>query len=266
MTFLLYGVVIGFATPKAFAMLSNVISPISPARSLTTAMHSMNGFERQVGSQSSSSPFHITVQSDVDVTQAAEEITELLASSSSASTSTLVKTHELGHDPRGPLPEWATPEEIADLSARSSKVPKTATASKSEYISSIQTVSDLDAAVATHPLVVVKFYMPSCRACFKMKPYYEQFAKDATESTAFLEVDSDASRLLIRLVGVKSLPCVHIYKEGVLVDRHRIGNMKLFTGMQASFQQHLDDYRAHPDSTSKRAESFEIPPAWRLDW
>jgi len=35
----------------------------------------------------------------------------------------------------------------------------------------------------------------------------------------------------------------------------------LFTGMQASFQQHLDDYRAHPDSTSKRVKSFEIPPS-----
>ena len=261
MTLLLHGVVIGLATPKTFAMMSTIISPINRARSLTIAMNSMNEFERQVGSQSSSSPFHITVQSDVDVTQAAEEITELMASTSSASTSTPVKTYELGHDPRGPLPEWATPEEIAHLDARSSKVPKPATASKSPYISSIQTVSELDAAIATHPLVVVKFYMPSCRACFKMKPYYEQFAKGATESTAVLEVDTDASRLLVQLVGVKNLPCVHIYKEGTLVARHRIGNMNLFTGMQASFQQHLDDYRAHPDSTSKRVKSFEIPPS-----
>ena len=145
----------------------------------------------------------------------------------------------LGRDPRGPLPDWATAEAIAELDAKSTSTPKPAAASKCAAISSIQTVSQLADAVSSAPLVVVKYYAPWCRLCLYVKPNFERVAKSAKERLAgaeFLEVDCGASRALVKLAGVSTLPCVHVYQGGELVSMHRIGKRQLFYEFEESIE------------------------------
>ena len=126
-----------------------------------------------------------------------------------------------------------------ELDAKSTSTPKPAAASKCAAISSIQTVSQLADAVSSAPLVVVKYYAPWCRLCLYVKPNFERVAKSAKERLAgaeFLEVDCGASRALVKLAAVSTLPCVHVYQGGELVSMHRIGKRQLFYEFEESIE------------------------------
>ena len=169
--------------------------------------------------------FHKTAQPDV--TEVAKELKRELNAMP-------------GRDPRGPLPPNATAENINDLA------PKPATASTNPAVSSIQTVAELDAAVAARSIVVVKYYASWCRSCLSTKLPFEQLATGTLSRAKgrlhveFLEVEFDASRVLTYLAGIEKLPCVQVYRDGELAGTHKIAKGK-FTDFEEILQHHLDD-------------------------
>jgi thiol-disulfide isomerase/thioredoxin len=122
-----------------------------------------------------------------------------------------------GRDPRF-APPWITENEqlLAELEAASAPHPKNATASKSDFVGSIQTIeqfeSALDLAHSRGRIAVVKWYAPWCRSCLNLKPLYESIAeKTSGEVADFYEVDASAARVLNQLANIEKMPTVHLY-------------------------------------------------------
>jgi thiol-disulfide isomerase/thioredoxin len=246
-------VVLGLATPTAdaFVACGLVSSPrdISRTASSSPRMSATNGASHTELERLFERPSFQPTAQPPDVTKVARELKQELKK----------PEYSLGRDPLGPVPEEVTAEMIADLTSKSTSVPKRATASKSAAISSVQTVSELRAVVAARPLVVVKYYAPWCRLCLTVKPVFELFANDvaegdgsmrvandAVESATFVEVDYEASRVLTKLAGFTRLPCVHIYREGALVGMHSISKPHQFADFKESVNTHLRSNRAYP--------------------
>jgi len=230
-------VLFGLAAPTA-AFVASIHSLSSSPRgvvrtaSSSTRMSDSNTNRPELERLFAQPSFSNTVQVDVDVTEVAQELNNHLK-----------KEPEKvpGRDPRGPLPPWATAEKIANLTAESTSAPKPATASRTPGILSIQTIPEMDAVVAARPIVVVKYYAPWCRSCLFMKPSFEKLAKGALSSAKaeFVEVEYDASRVLIYLAEIKALPCTQIYRDGALVGTYKVSKPGQFANFEESFQQHL---------------------------
>ena len=240
-------VVLGLAAPAyAFSSVNGLVcSPRNLVSSPRNLVRTTSSSPHMSASDADAMRPALTLRTTVDVTDVAEDLRlELLRQKlqkiiKDETEEAQAPEEPCGHDPRGPLPAWCTTEMIANLAAKSTLVPKPATASTSPAISSIQTVSELESAVAARPLVVVKYYAPWCRSCLLTKPTFERFAKRHAESAGALEVDREASRLLCKLAGLTTLPCVQIYKEGELVGTHKLGNKERFAAFEETFQLHL---------------------------
>jgi len=236
-------VLLGLAAPTA-AFVVSIPGLSSPPRdyvrttSSSTRMSDSNTFRPELERLFAQPSFSKTLQPDVDVTEVTKELKKHLGKIPEKDPEKVP-----GRDPRGPLPPWATAEKIANLTAESTSAPKPATASRTPGILSIQTIPEMDAVVAARPIVVVKYYAPWCRSCLFMKPSFEKLAKGALSSAKaeFVEVEYDASRVLIYLAEIKALPCTQIYRDGALVGTYKVSKPGQFANFEESFQQHLKD-------------------------
>lgn len=122
-----------------------------------------------------------------------------------------------GRDPRF-APPWITENEelLAELAAGSTPEPKAAFASSSPAVSPVQTIEEFEAALqyaqSRGKVAAVKWYAPWCRACFAMKPLYENVAQKTSDEIAeYFEIDAGASRVLCSLANIENMPVVHLY-------------------------------------------------------
>jgi len=139
-----------------------------------------------------------------------------------------------GRDPRF-APPWIAENTdlLQELTAKSTREPKAATASTSRSVTSMLCLEHLEWALehaaSTGHLVVVKYYAPWCKACLNIKPFYERMAEGPLGQYAdFYEVDGGCARVLVALANIEAMPVVHVYSGGELAQTYAIEKKELF--------------------------------------
>ena len=66
-------------------------------------------------------------------------------------------------------------------------------------------------------LVVVKYYSPQCKACLKIAAKYRRLALDLTDDVDCFEVDTVASRPLVKFMNVTKVPSIQIFDPAGIV-------------------------------------------------
>jgi thioredoxin-like negative regulator of GroEL len=76
---------------------------------------------------------------------------------------------------------------------------------------------------ASTPLVI-DLHAEWCGFCTRMQPHIDRLAAEREGSIRFYGSDVDDNEELYTLLGVKTLPCVVLYKDGVEVARRGSGD------------------------------------------
>ena len=66
-------------------------------------------------------------------------------------------------------------------------------------------------------LVVVKYYSPQCKACLKIAAKYRRLALDLADDVDCFEVDTVASRPLVKFMNVTKVPSIQIFDPAGIV-------------------------------------------------
>jgi thioredoxin 1 len=78
---------------------------------------------------------------------------------------------------------------------------------------------DFDARVLQRPgVTVVDFWAEWCVPCKQMSRLLEQLAGELPAEVVICKVDADRNRALVDRYGVRGIPTLLIFKDGVLVD------------------------------------------------
>lgn len=85
----------------------------------------------------------------------------------------------------------------------------------------IETEVELDVLLeeAGSQLVVVDFFAEWCGPCKKLAPVIDALARTSASKVVFAKVDVDAARELAAAQGVKSMPTLLFFRNGVKVDQ-----------------------------------------------
>jgi len=67
--------------------------------------------------------------------------------------------------------------------------------------------------------VVVDFWAPWCGPCRMMAPAFEEASKAMSLKAQFIKVDTEQNQNLGARYGIRSIPTIAIFKNGVEVDR-----------------------------------------------
>ncbi len=82
--------------------------------------------------------------------------------------------------------------------------------------------SALDRAIAEESAVMVEFYTESCPFCKSLERIFQGFAADRAEQAVFGKVNLGQEPSLAKRYGIRSVPTVILFVDGVLADR-RVG-------------------------------------------
>lgn len=73
--------------------------------------------------------------------------------------------------------------------------------------------------IMAKPVVFVDFWAGWCGPCMAIAPIYEELAEKYKDKALFLKCNVDEEQSLAINQGIMSIPCIYVYKNGVVVDK-----------------------------------------------
>ncbi len=79
-------------------------------------------------------------------------------------------------------------------------------------------LSEINKEISENSKLVIKFGATWCRPCIKIEPILKELQEE-NPSIKFLLLECDTTPEILEHFGIRSIPYIHVYKEGILVDQ-----------------------------------------------
>lgn len=78
------------------------------------------------------------------------------------------------------------------------------------------TVSDFTSTLESNDIVIVDFWAEWCGPCKMFAPWYEEVSQEHAD-VVFAKVDTEAEQALAGSFGIRSIPTLMVFRDGILL-------------------------------------------------